>query len=95
VFDALQIGERPMFHLPYWSRRELLEKFLDGGNGVVKIMPLRLFDKEELYEAALENGDEGVVFKHLKRPYPLGETHDWIKARVSLLERKERPKHYP
>jgi ATP-dependent DNA ligase len=95
VFDILQIGDDLCMRQPYWSRRAMLEKFLKGGNGVVRLMPMRLFDKEEMYNEALESGDEGVVFKHMKRAYPLGETYDWIKARVSLLDREEAPKKYP
>lgn len=94
VFDVLTIGEQSWLAKPYWARREMVEKFLGGGNGVIKVMPLRLFDKDRLYVEALENGDEGVVFKHLKRRYPLGETHDWIKARFSQLERQEHPSNY-
>ena len=78
VFDLLRLYGSDLTAQPLSARRELLERLdLDGRHWQV---PPVYDDGQELYEATLEQGLEGVVSKRLSSPYlPGRRSADWLK----------------
>jgi len=84
LFDALRLrGE--MFTAHIYKDRQAAVEFLCPSSGPVQALPSTTEGKFRMFSEALHRGDEGVVFKHLCKPYPWGDTRYWIKARLSNL----------
>lgn len=83
IFDIFYLRGEPVFLKPLSTRRRKLETlFKKIHSEHLKIMPQEKVNKRELYQTAVERGDEGIVFKKLSAPYPTGETTNWIKCRL-------------
>lgn len=79
VFDLLRLYGSDLTGQPLSARRELLERLdLDGRHWQV---PPVYDDGQELFDATLEQGLEGVVSKRRSSPYlPGRRSADWLKS---------------
>ncbi len=82
VFDVLEVDGEPVVGLPLEERRERLEALLDESRKTVQLSAA-FDDGEALYEAALEQGLEGVMAKRRSSPYRQGKrAPDWLKVKT-------------
>ena len=82
VFDLLEVDGEPVVDLPVEERRDRLEKLLDRRNRTVRLSEV-FDDGEALYEAAKEQGLEGIVAKRAGSAYAVGKrTRDWLKIKA-------------
>ena len=81
VFDVLEIDGEPVVDLPLTERRARLEKLL-ARNPVVQLSG-SFEDGEALFEAATEQGLEGVMAKRVSSRYSEGgRGRDWLKIKT-------------
>ena len=82
VFDVLEVDGEPVVDLPLAERRERLEALLDRAQRTVQISGA-FDDGEALYDAAKEQGLEGVMAKRESSRYLEGRrTRDWLKIKT-------------
>jgi bifunctional non-homologous end joining protein LigD len=82
VFDVLEIDGVAVVELPLVERRERLEALIDQRQKTVQVSGF-FDDGETLYEAALEQGLEGVMAKRRGSRYLEGKrTRDWLKRKT-------------
>ncbi|HSC91168.1 MAG TPA: DNA ligase D [Gaiellaceae bacterium] len=82
LFDVLEIDGEPVVSLPFAERRERLKAILEPDNPVVRLSEA-FEDGDALYEAAKEQGLEGIVAKRAASPYAVGKrTRDWLKVKT-------------
>ncbi len=82
VFDLLEVDGKPVVDLPLEERRARLEKLLDRRNRTIRLSEF-FDDGEALYEAAKEQGLEGIVAKRGGSAYAVGKrTRDWLKIKA-------------
>jgi bifunctional non-homologous end joining protein LigD len=82
VFDVLEVEGEPLVDLPLVDRRKRLERLLDRRNKTIRLSEA-FDDGRSLYEAAKQQGLEGVVAKRLDSRYAVGRrTHDWLKVKT-------------
>jgi bifunctional non-homologous end joining protein LigD len=81
VFDVLEADGEPLVDLPLTERRERLAKLL-ARNPVVQLSG-SFQDGDALYEAAKEQGLEGVMAKRSSSRYQEGKRNrDWLKIKT-------------
>ena len=82
VFDLLEVDGKPIVDLPVEERRARLEKLLDRRNRTVRLS--EFFDNgDALYEAAKDQGLEGIVAKRAGSAYAVGKrSRDWLKIKA-------------
>jgi bifunctional non-homologous end joining protein LigD len=82
VFDVLEVDGVPILDLPLRERREHLERLIDTRNTTVQISG-EFEDGDSLYEAAVDQGLEGVMAKRLSSQYCEGKrTRHWLKIKT-------------
>ncbi|MGH3023253.1 MAG: DNA ligase D [Gaiellaceae bacterium] len=82
AFDVLEIDGEELCRLPLRERRARLEELVDPRGGLVTV-PDVFEDGEALYDAALEQGLEGVLAKKAESRYQPGRrTADWLKVKT-------------
>jgi bifunctional non-homologous end joining protein LigD len=82
VFDVLEIDGVPVTDLPLEERRRRLEALLDKRQKTVQVSSL-FEDGEALYDAAVEQGLEGVMAKSRGSRYLEGRrSRDWLKIKT-------------
>jgi bifunctional non-homologous end joining protein LigD len=82
AFDVLEIDGEPVLDLPLVERRKRLTKLLDRRVTAVRLSE-SFDDGKALYDAAKEQGLEGVVAKKRGSRYQPGRrTRDWLKAKT-------------
>lgn len=82
AFDILEADGRPLFDLPLRERRERLRGLLDLRGETVRLSEA-FDDGVALYEAAKEQGLEGIVAKRSGSTYKPGKrTRDWLKVKT-------------
>jgi bifunctional non-homologous end joining protein LigD len=82
VFDVLELDLVPLLDLPLTERRERLEGLVDERQKTVQISAA-FDDGQALYQAALDQGLEGVVAKRVGSRYLEGKrTRDWQKIKT-------------
>jgi bifunctional non-homologous end joining protein LigD len=81
VFDVLEIGGVPVIGLPFTERRERLAEILRP-TGTVRLSDT-FDDGDALFEAAQEQGLEGIVAKRARSSYQPGKRNrDWLKVKT-------------
>ena len=86
-FDVLYIDGKNKMELTYMERRKLLKKIIDGTkNNNVRLIKQTIATKpdeiERFMAAAIENGCEGVMIKHLSSTYRAGaREYAWVKLK--------------
>jgi bifunctional non-homologous end joining protein LigD len=82
VFDLLELEGEALVDLPLTERRRRLEKLLDRRNRTVRLSET-FDDGEALYEAAKQQGLEGIMAKRQDSRYYEGKrTRDWLKIKT-------------
>jgi bifunctional non-homologous end joining protein LigD len=82
VYDVLEVDGEPVVDLPLVERRKRLEQLLDKRNRTVRLSET-FDDGNALYDAAKEQGLEGIVAKRLDSRYLQGKrTRDWLKIKT-------------
>jgi bifunctional non-homologous end joining protein LigD len=82
VFDLLELDGEPLVDLPLRERRKRLDALLDRRNRTVRLSE-QFEDGAALYEAAKQQGLEGVVAKRLDAPYRQAKrTREWLKIKT-------------
>ena len=76
AFDCLQFGGEWITRRPLENRLSILD--------VVKVVMRvpEIGNKRTWKKQAEQAGSEGVVFKHLQKPYEFGTTTNWLKIRL-------------
>jgi bifunctional non-homologous end joining protein LigD len=82
VFDVLEIDGEPVVDLSLRERRARLEGLIGSRNGTVRLSGL-FEDGGALYDAAKEQGLEGIIAKRADCPYRQGKrTREWLKIKT-------------
>ena len=82
VFDVLELDGEPLINLPLVERRERLAGVLDKRSRTV-FLSESFDDGEALFEAAREQGLEGVMAKRTSSKYAQGKRNrDWVKIKT-------------
>jgi bifunctional non-homologous end joining protein LigD len=82
AFDLLELDGEPLLELPLAERRRRLVKLLDRRNKTVRLSET-FDDGEALYEAAKQQGLEGIMAKRADSRYYEGKrTRDWLKIKT-------------
>jgi bifunctional non-homologous end joining protein LigD len=82
VFDVLEVEGEPVIDLPLTERRPRLERLIDRRSKTVRLSEA-FEDGNALYEAARQQGLEGVVSKKADSRYLPGKrTRDWLKVKT-------------
>jgi bifunctional non-homologous end joining protein LigD len=82
VFDVLEIDSVPIVDLPLAERHERLEALVDERQKTVQVSGF-FDDGQALYDAATEQGLEGVMAKRPGSRYAEGKrTRDWLKVKA-------------
>ena len=82
LFDVLEIDGEPVVDLPLRERRERLEEVVDF-KGAIRLSQA-FDDGEALFEAAKEQGLEGIVSKKVESRYQPGKrTREWLKVKAT------------
>jgi bifunctional non-homologous end joining protein LigD len=81
LFDVLEIDGEPVVDLPLVERRARLLKLIDRRSSAVRLSEA-FDDGLALYEAAQEQGLEGIIAKKSESHYQPGRrTRDWLKIK--------------
>jgi bifunctional non-homologous end joining protein LigD len=81
VFDLLEVEGEPLIDLPLEERRKRLEKLLDKRNRTVRYSET-FDDGDALFEAANQQGLEGIMAKRLGSKYlPGRRSREWLKVK--------------
>ncbi len=82
VFDVLEVEGASTVDLPLTDRRARLESLLGSRNGTVRLSGV-FEDGNALYDAAKEQGLEGIIAKRADCPYRQGKrTREWLKIKT-------------
>lgn len=82
LFDLLEVEGEPVVDLPLVERRDLLRDLVDPHRGVVMVSD-DFPDGQALWNAARENGMEGVMAKKGDSRYRPGQrSPDWVKVKT-------------
>jgi DNA ligase-1 len=86
-FDLLYVDDKSKTELTYIERRKLLKKIIDGIKnnkvGLIKqTIATKPYEIDRFMAAAIENGCEGVMIKHLSSTYRAGaREYAWVKLK--------------
>ncbi|MDK1493355.1 non-homologous end-joining DNA ligase [Sinorhizobium sp. 7-81] len=79
AFDLLYLDGRDLRRLPLHERRRLLEPLVADREGAVRLSEEVQADGEEFYRVACAHGLEGIIAKHIDKPYRSGRGEWWQK----------------
>jgi bifunctional non-homologous end joining protein LigD len=81
LFDVLYCDGYDVRRTPLLERKKLLERILVPSERI-RISEHQVGAGEELFNAAIKNGLEGLVAKRNDSPYPQGRTANWLKFKA-------------
>ncbi|WP_164848508.1 non-homologous end-joining DNA ligase [Sinorhizobium meliloti] len=79
AFDLLYLNGRDLRRLPLRERRRLLEPLVAGREGAVRLSEEVQADGDEFFRVACAHGLEGIIAKHVEKPYRSGRGEWWQK----------------
>ncbi|RVL15845.1 non-homologous end-joining DNA ligase [Sinorhizobium meliloti] len=79
AFDLLYLDRRDLRRLPLRERRRLLEPLVAGREGAIRLSEEVEADGEDFFRVACAHGLEGIIAKHLEKPYRSGRGEWWQK----------------
>jgi len=79
AFDLLYLDGRDLRRLPLRERRRLLEPLVAGREGAVRLSEEVQADGDAFFRVACEHGLEGIIAKHIEKPYRSGRGEWWQK----------------
>ncbi len=84
VFDLLYLDGQDLTARPLVARRKLLEETIVPSDQI-QVSPITEGEGIALFEAAKEQGLEGIMAKRLSSPYVPGDrSKDWLKVKVTF-----------
>lgn len=86
AFDLIYFDGHDLRGVEYRSRRHLLDDILNGKNAAIRRSETLDAEPAVLLEHVCRLGLEGIVGKHLDRPYRSGRTGDWVKIKCVQSE---------
>ncbi len=75
----LYLGGRDLRRLPLRERWRMLEPLVAGRKGAVRLSEEVQADGDEFFRVACEHGLEGIIAKHVEKPYRSGRGEWWQK----------------
>ncbi|HEY6100346.1 MAG TPA: ATP-dependent DNA ligase [Anaeromyxobacter sp.] len=92
AYDCLAVGDAPLFERPWADRRAELERLASESPGAFRLSDVRRAPDaavlEDLFRAARERGNEGLMLKRRDSPYQAGKRgrawRKWKKALATL-----------
>ena len=92
AYDCLAVGNAPLFERPWADRRAELERLASESAGAFRLSDVRRAPDaaalEDLFRAARERGNEGLMLKRQDSPYQAGKRgrawRKWKKALATL-----------
>jgi bifunctional non-homologous end joining protein LigD len=78
-FDLLYLDGRDLRRLPLRERRRLLEPLVAGREGAIRLSEEVVADGAEFLRVACAHGLEGIIAKHVAKPYRSGRGEWWQK----------------
>lgn len=81
AFDLLYLDGHDLRNTEYRVRRHLLEDVIPREEGAIRLSEEFEDYPDALLEHACRLGLEGIIAKHLDRPYRSGRTGDWLKIK--------------
>ncbi|WP_234710059.1 DNA ligase [Sinorhizobium medicae] len=79
AFDVLYLDGRDVRRLPLRERRRLLEPLVAGREGAVRLSEEVQADGDAFFSVACAHGLEGIIAKHVEKPYSSGRGEWWQK----------------
>ncbi len=79
AFDVLYFDGRDVRRLQLRERRRLLEPLVAGREGAVRLSEEVQADGDAFFRVACEHGLEGIIAKHVEKPYRSGRGEWWQK----------------
>ncbi|RVM91449.1 non-homologous end-joining DNA ligase [Sinorhizobium meliloti] len=79
AFDVIYLDGRDLRRLPLRERRRLLDPLVAGREGAVRLSEEVLSDGDEFFRVACAHGLEGIIAKHVEKPYRSGRGEWWQK----------------
>jgi len=86
AFDLIYFDGHDLRGVEYRSRRHLLDDLLTGKDAAIRLSETLDVEPAVLLEHVCRLGLEGIVGKHLDRPYRSGRTGDWVKIKCVQSE---------
>jgi len=86
AFDLIYFDGHDLRGVEYRSRRHLLDDLLTGKGAAIRLSETLDVEPAVLLEHVCRLGLEGIVGKHLDRPYRSGRTGDWVKVKCIQSE---------
>ncbi|MDX2385123.1 ATP-dependent DNA ligase [Sinorhizobium medicae] len=80
AFDLLYLDGRDLRRLPLRERRRLLEPLVAGREGAIRLSEEVQADGDEFFRVACAHGLEGIIAKHVEKPYRSGRGEWWQKT---------------
>ncbi len=85
AYDVMFSGGNPLFEIPLWERRSILEEICEKNNlRIVHQYPVSgEADVYRLFDAAIAHGNEGLILKKKDSPYEFGQRRkSWLKVKM-------------
>ncbi|MDE4595894.1 non-homologous end-joining DNA ligase [Sinorhizobium meliloti] len=79
AFDLLYLDGHDLRRLPLRERRRLLEPLVAGREGAIRLSEEVQADGDEFFRVACAHGLEGIIAKHVEKPYRSGRGEWWQK----------------
>ncbi|MDX0921831.1 ATP-dependent DNA ligase [Sinorhizobium medicae] len=79
AFDLLYLDGRDLRRLALRERRRLLEPLVAGREGAIRLSEEVQADGDEFFRVACAHGLEGIIAKHVEKPYRSGRGEWWQK----------------
>lgn len=91
AFDVLLFNDQNMLKRPYIERHQLLDQLFENREGVfVKTKPIKIRDVDhvvDLFNIAINNGEEGIILKDAQSSYKPGERFGgWYKVKADYFD---------
>lgn len=87
VFDILWLDGYDLTKLALSERKEILRQVIPENDDLIKYSDHLVEEGKKFFDAAVEQGLEGIMAKRASSPYLPGErTDDWLKVKVNLRQ---------
>ncbi len=87
AFDLMYLDGHDLTKMELRVRRHLLEELISGRpDSAIKFSEAFHVTGAELFRASCDHGLEGIIAKHLGRPYRSGRLGDWVKVKCIQSE---------
>ncbi len=81
LFDLIALEGQDLGRVPLLQRKRLLERLLDGADGVLSLSRHIVGHGADVFAASRDQGMEGIVSKAIDAPYVSGRSRTWVKTK--------------